>query len=252
MNLDKMSEPMLYDLFNANCAEDIEMYKVICSDTDQVLELGIGTGRLAIPLAQFGVRVVGIDNSEKMLSTLEEKIALSKVKGITYYRQDMRSLSFDSEFDLILCPFCTFNFLLSLEDQEKALLSIKKHMKTGGRIVFDLLTPNTFSGSFLDGSLKHFNSYLCPEQNKTIEIYTSSKLNQCNQLFSQNRIFRQYSDGLLTAERHTTMHNRLFFWGEFQLLLEKCGYRPLDIYGSYKFSPFTQSSQELIVIATLL
>ena len=250
-SLDTMSESVLYDIFNANCVEDIEMYKTMCANTDQILELGIGTGRLAIPLAQSGVHVIGIDNSSEMLSVLESKIKLGRIKNISFYKQDMRSLSMNAKFNIVLCPFCTFNFLLTIDDQEKALLSIRSILSERAKIVFDLLTVNTFSGSFTDGSLKHFDSYIYPNESATIEIYTGNKFNQSSQIFSQERIFRMYNRGLLTAERHITMRNRLFFLGEFQLLLDKCGFKILNTYGNYKFSPFSQSSQELIVVASL-
>lgn len=250
-HLDIMSEPILYDIFNANCVEDIEMYKELCSNVDQVLELGIGTGRVAIPLAQSGINVVGIDNSHRMLETLKNKINVGKIKEISFYHQEMQSIALESKFNMILCPFCAFNFLLSINDQESTLFSIRKLMKKESKIVFDLLTPNTFPGAFQDSSLKHFDSYLCPHEDAHIEIYTSSKFNQCNQILSQERIFRKYDHDMLTAEFHSTMRNRLFFLGEFQLLLDKCGYKILNIYGNYRFSSFSQSSRELIVVAIL-
>lgn len=249
--LNIMSEPVLYDIFNANCVEDIEMYKKICTNVNQVLELGIGTGRIAIPLAQSGIHVVGIDNSIKMLDSLKDKVNTGKINNITYYHQEMQSVSLESKFDLILCPFCTFNFLLSIDDQEKALIAVRKLMKEKSKIVFDLLTPNTFPGAFQDSSLKHFDSYSCPNEDAHIEIYISSKFDQCNQVLSQERIFRKYNHDMLTAEFHSTMRNRLFFLGEFQLLLDKCGYKILNIYGNYRFSSFSQSSQGLIVVVAL-
>lgn len=248
---DIMSEPVLYDVFNANCIEDIEMYKKMCSNIDQVLELGIGTGRIAIPLAQSGVHVVGIDNSIKMLASLKDKINSGKINNISYYHQEMQSVELESKFNLILCPFCTFNFLLSVDDQQKTLCAVRKLMKEKSRIVFDLLTPNTFPDAFRDSSLKYFDSYLCSDEDAHIEIYTSSKFNQCNQILSQERIFRKYNCNILTSESHYTMNNRLFFMGEFQLLLDKCGYKILSIYGNYRFSSFSQSSKELIVVAAL-
>ncbi len=249
--LDVMSESVLYDIFNANCVEDIEMYKKMCSNIDQVLELGIGTGRIAIPLAQSGIQVVGIDNSIKMLAALKKKIDAGNINNISYYHQEMQNIMIESKFELILCPFCTFNFLLSIKEQEKALLAVRKSMKEKSKIVFDLLTPYTFSGALQDSSLKHFDSYSCLGEDSHIEIYTSSKFNQCNQILSQERVYRKYDNDMLVAEFHSTMRNRLFFLGEFQLLLDKCGYKILNIYGNYKFSQFSQFSQSLIVVATL-
>lgn len=250
-HLNIMSEPVLYDIFNANCVEDIEMYKKMCININQVLELGIGTGRIAIPLAQSGIHVVGIDNSTQMLAALKKKIDNDNIDNISYYHQEMQDIMIESKFEFILCPFCTFNFLLSIEEQKKALLAVRKVMKEKSEIVFDLLTPYTFSGAFQDSSLKHFDSYSCLGEDSHIEIYTSSKFNQCNQILSQERVYRKYDNDMLVAEFHSTMRNRLFFLGEFQLLLDKCGYKILNIYGNYKFTQFSQFSQSLIVVATL-
>lgn len=250
-HLNIMSEPVLYDIFNANCVEDIEMYKKMCININQVLELGIGTGRIAIPLAQSGIHVVGIDNSTQMLAALKKKIENDNIDNISYYCQEMQDIMIESKFEFILCPFCTFNFLLSIEEQKKALLAVRKVMKEKSKIVFDLLTPYTFSGAFQDNSLKHFDSYSCLGEDSHIEIYTSSKFDQCNQILSQERVYRKYDNDMLVAEFHSTMRNRLFFLGEFQLLLDKCGYKILNIYGNYKFSQFSQFSQSLIVVATL-
>lgn len=246
-----MSESILYDIFNANCVDDIAMYKEMCKNTDQVLELGIGTGRVAIPLAKSGIQMVGVDNSPQMLAALKEKIDAENINNIFYYHQEMQDLMLGYEFELVLCPFCTFNFLLTIQEQEKALFSIRKVMKEKSRIVFDLLTPYTFSDTFQDGALKHFDSYSCLGENSHIEIYTSSKFDQCNQILSQERVYRKYDNDILVAEFHSLMRNRLFFLGEFQMLLDKCGYRILNIYGNYKLSQFSQFSQSLIVVATL-
>lgn len=250
-DLNIMSEPILYDIFNANCVDDIEMYKEMCININQVLELGIGTGRVAIPLAQSGIHVVGIDNSPQMLDALKKKIDTGNINNILYYHQEMQNVMLESKFELILCPFCTFNFLLSIEEQEKALFSVHKVMNEKSRIVFDLLTPYTFSDVFQDSSLKHFDSYSCLNENSHIEIYTSSKFDQCNQILSQERVYRKYDNDMLSAEFHSIMRNRMFFLGEFQMLLNKCGFKILDIYGNYKFSQFSRFSQSLIVIATL-
>ena len=249
----KMSEAALYDIFNINCVEDIEMYKKICFGTIKVLELGIGTGRIAIPLSKKGVNVCGIDNSVSMLKSLENKINADKISGITFYKQDMRSLSLETSFEIILCPFCTFNFLLSLDDQEKTLLSVSKHMRKKSKIVFDLLTINTFQNTLQDNnSLKYFSSYKCLDEDEIIEIYTSNTFSQHTQILSQERFFRKYDySHTLVEEFHLNMKNRLFFLGEFQLLLDKCGYKILNTYGNYKLGPFSQSSPNLIVVATL-
>ena len=67
-------DPNLYDLLYDNLSDDIEVYSEIVSDKNVVIEYGAGTGRITIPLARKGIKVIALDNSEAMLKKLEEKI----------------------------------------------------------------------------------------------------------------------------------------------------------------------------------
>ena len=246
-----MSESALYDIFNQNCLDDIDMYIKMCKQTKHsILELGIGTGRVAIPMAREGMNIVGIDTSPIMLEMLRKKIVRERINGITFFQQDMRSLSLESNFDIVLCPFCTFNFLLSIEDQINALLSIRNIMKEDSKIIFDLLTINTFPSSLEDNSLKYFDTCKISEDGFA-EIYISNSFDQSNQFFKQERYYREYSRDIFIREYHTTMKNRFFLLGEFQLLLNRCGYKILNIYGDYNFSFFSNGSPNLIIEASL-
>lgn len=247
-----LSEPKLYDIFNKNCFEDINMYKNLCLTADNsILELGIGTGRIAIPLAKDGKHIVGVDNSPAMLEILQQKITNENINNIIFFQQDMCSLSLGGEFNLILCPFCTFNFLLSIEKQREALLSIRNLMNKKSKIIFDILTTNTFPSTLEDNSLKYFDSCEAYIDDVYFEIYISNSFDQSNQIFKQERYYREYKNGIFTKEYHTTMKNRFFLIGEFQLLLRECGYKILNIYGDYNFSSFSNISPNLIVEATL-
>ena len=244
-----ISDAELYDIFNANCVEDIDWYKTVLSGSTNVLELGIGTGRVAIPLSKMGIKVFGVDNSADMLSRLEKKIKKENITNINFQNQDFRHLSLNSTYDYILFPFCTFNFLRTIEDQTKCLISIKNNMHKDTKIIFDLLTLNTFFDSFNNDKISYFDT-IKNEDDSIMEIYISSRFDQTNQLFSQERIFRKFSTNKLEAEYHTVMKNRFFFLGEFKLLLEKCGYVIQETIGSYTHSPYTQNSKCLIVIAS--
>lgn len=238
----------LYDIFNSKCTEDVSMYLELCSNAHTVLELGIGTGRIAIPLAKAGIDVVGVDNSTTMLDSLQKKIKKNACHNIKVINQDMCKLDLKQSFDYVICPFCTFNFLLTLDEQESALSALRKHLTTKSDIIFDLMTPYTFPYVMQECNNLFFDSV--GVEDNVVEIYVNSQFNQQNQIFTQERNFKIRNRNTLISEKQTIMYNRIFLLGEFKLLLEKCGFRIINIWGDYKLSPFKNDSKNLIVSAS--
>src|SRR5436190_10645467 len=89
-------------------------FLVSIADGGPVLELGIGTGRVAIPLARTGIQVHGIDASEAMVERLRSKHGGGEIP-VTI--GDFRDFSLDTEFTVIYVPFNTFFGLLTQDDQ---------------------------------------------------------------------------------------------------------------------------------------
>jgi SAM-dependent methyltransferase len=99
-----------------------------------VLELGIGTGRVAIPLARAGIQVHGIDASEAMVERLRSKPGGGEIP-VTI--GDFRDFSLDATFTVIYVPFNTFFSLLSQDDQVACFRTIARHLTTGGVFVME-------------------------------------------------------------------------------------------------------------------
>ena len=86
------------------------------SSDGAVLELGCGTGRVAIPIAQAGVPVVGLDNSARMLRAARAKAKRLDLSGelLRFVHGDMRTFRLKRKFELAIIPFRSFLFLLSV------------------------------------------------------------------------------------------------------------------------------------------
>lgn len=99
-----------YDLFGSK--DDIDFYKELALQSGgKALELGVGTARVAIPLARGGVTVVGIDNSVHMLGVAREKLAKeSKAvrRRVTLKRGDMKGFELNQSFPFIYIPASAF------------------------------------------------------------------------------------------------------------------------------------------------
>src|SRR5438093_3239855 len=102
------------------------------------LELGIGTGRIALPLAQRGIRVHGIDLSEAMVAKLREKPGSDEI-GVTI--GDFATTRVDGEFSLAYLVFNTINNLTTQDAQVACFQNVAAHLEPGGCFVIEVGVP---------------------------------------------------------------------------------------------------------------
>ncbi|GAC1415707.1 MAG: class I SAM-dependent methyltransferase [Actinomycetota bacterium] len=106
----------------------------------RVLELGVGTGRVAIPLALRGVEVLGIDVSDAMLQRMKEKPGGDRVTAIT---GDFADVAVEGSFSLIYCVFNTFFSLTSQEEQIACFANAAAHLDERGYFLLEAFVPDT-------------------------------------------------------------------------------------------------------------
>lgn len=141
----------LYDVRSATIipaspmAGDVDFYRALAGELGgPVLEVGCGTGRVSIPLAEAGFDVVGVDLSMPMLGAAEQRrasLSPEVASRLTFIEGDMTSLALGRQFPLVITPSRVFQFALTSESQRAALRSLKAHLQPGGRLVLDLFDP---------------------------------------------------------------------------------------------------------------
>jgi hypothetical protein len=102
------------------------------------LEFAIGTGRIALPLAERGVRVVGIDNSKAMLARLRDKPGAERVEAMV---GDMATTRVDGDFALVYLVFNTIFNLTTQDGQVACFANAAAHLERGGRFVIEARVP---------------------------------------------------------------------------------------------------------------
>jgi SAM-dependent methyltransferase len=131
----------LYDPWSRSVVEDVAFYvEEATRSGGPVLELGVGTGRVAIPVAAAGIRVVGVDLSEGMLQVARERAELAGVE-VDLRRGDMRDPPVEGTFPLVLIPFRSLLHMETDRDRRVALRAIAKHLEPTGRLIFDVFAP---------------------------------------------------------------------------------------------------------------
>jgi SAM-dependent methyltransferase len=135
----------LYDPWSRSVVEDVSFYVEEASRAapGPIVELGVGTGRIAVPVAAAGIAVIGVDSSASMLEICGEAAELAGVSGMIDLRLgDYSRPPISERVSLVLCPFRAYLHLHTEGARLEALRAAHDLLVPGGRLVFDVFTPS--------------------------------------------------------------------------------------------------------------
>ncbi|HUY71747.1 MAG TPA: class I SAM-dependent methyltransferase [Gaiellaceae bacterium] len=131
----------LYDPWSASVVEDVSFYLERARRSGgPVVELGVGTGRLAVPIAVEGIRVIGVDSSEGMLEVARERAALAGVE-LDLRHGDFRDPPVEGPVPLVTIPFRSLLHMQTDRDRRAVVSSVYRLLEPGGTFVFDVFCP---------------------------------------------------------------------------------------------------------------
>jgi SAM-dependent methyltransferase len=123
------------EMFDPAVVESTVGFLAELAGSGRALELGIGTGRIAVPLAQRGVPVHGIDMSRAMVARLREKPGAEKI-GVTI--GDFATTTVDGTFSVAYLVFNTISNLTTQEAQVACFRNVAAHLEPGGCFVIEV------------------------------------------------------------------------------------------------------------------
>lgn len=243
-----------YDLEFGGYADDRDLYRGFAEHAGgPVLELGCGTGRALLPLAEAGFSVTGVDVSGRMLAAAEEAARRAGLaERLTLVRDDIRALGRlgDARFRLAFCAINSFLHLETRADQSAALAAVYARLEPGGVLILDLFPPHPEVLLEYDGRLIHAATYTDPQTGERIDKFSSSVVDLAEQRVETTFFYdRLRADGGIerTAAPFVLRYIGRF---ELELLLERAGFADVQVFGSYDLDPFTAASERLIAVAT--
>lgn len=248
------SDAYFYDYFatglDGDCTFYFEQAKKYGSP---ILELGCGTGRILIPIAQAGINIVGLDRSEAMLSIAKQKISILSPEvqnNIELIKGDMRNFSINKKFNLVIIPYRSFLYLLTPEDQKSTLKCIHKHLVDNGKLIFNIFDPDleiiTEHFSSLGSCLKKQDEFINPETGNKVILWDTRQYNPENQTLDQYFIFEEINkQGFVVSKSYAPLHIRYIHRYEMQFLLELCGYKIDALYGDFQGGPYQYGGEQI-------
>jgi SAM-dependent methyltransferase len=234
-----------YDLFGSK--NDLEFYRELALQSGKkALELGVGTGRVAIPLAKAGITVVGIDNSVHMLRVAKEKLAKERDvvrRSVILKRDDMRNFELKQAFPFIYIPASTFDHNVAVKEQNRALNCVYKHLEDNGIFAFDLEQATSDKPEIslwidrkeIDGGRMVVRSGF-------------TKRNTTKHTYSLDLFFDVYRNSKLLERYHEYGEVAIISKDDITKLLEENGFLVESVYGDFNKSKYRNDSPKIVLI----
>jgi SAM-dependent methyltransferase len=209
----------LYDPWSVSVIEDVGFYlEEARRSGGPVVELGVGTGRIAVPIAADGIHVIGIDSSRGMLDVCARRAALAGV-DVDLRLGDLREPPVRERVPLVICPFRSLLHMHTDEDRRAVLAAVRKLLRPGGRFVFDVFTPGA-------DDIAHTHDRWLEREPGIFE------------LAHWDETARTLTLRVRGADGETTMALAWLSADEWRALLEEAGFEVEACYGWFDRTPF--------------
>jgi len=219
-----------YDDRSSGVAADVPFYVELARKADgPIVELAVGTGRVAIPVAQAtGRRVVGLDSSSAMLAQARERAAEAGVE-LDLREGDMRELEVDEPAALIYCPGRSLLHLPTWADRRRCFERVAASLRPNGRFAWNAFALDHQIASATDGQ----RADASPGVPVPHTIHYS---------VGDNRVDITLDDGGTGSLWWATKN-------EWLGLLDVAGLRLEALYGGFAYEPLDDSSREYVFVA---
>jgi SAM-dependent methyltransferase len=199
----------------------------------KILDLACGFGRHTNRLAGLGHTMTGVDLTPGFLE-IARKDAIQRKVAVNYQQGDMRSITFENEFDRVMLLFTAFGYF-SDEENLKVLIHAGKTLKPSGLLIFD--TPNR------DILIKELRPYFVMEKEGNLMIDRTSFDSMQGRLYNKRIVIR---NGI---RKDKPFFTRLYTAQEIMALIIQAGLELEHIYGGWDGSEFSSASHRMVVIA---
>ena len=227
----------IYDQWHPTAPDEMIAALKELAGTGPVLELGIGTGRVALKLAEQGLEVHGIDSSEAMIAKLRAKTGGSR---ILVTMGNFADVGVDASYTMIFVVFNTFFCFPSQEDQVRCFANVAKRLRSGGLFVIEAFIPD------LTRFTHHQNTQTTQVGTDEVRLDVSQHDPLTQRVFSQHVVISEAGTRLYPVQVR-------YAWpSELDLMARLAGMRLRERWSNWRREPLTSESTSHISIYELL
>lgn len=239
--------PTLYDSEFGHKADDIPfLLEYAKKQKGRVLELGCGTGRVLIPIAETGMKLIGIDNSLNMLKVAKDKIARKPIyvqRNIELVHARMQNFSLKKKFSLIICTFNTFMNMTRGQDQLQVLKNVYRHLERNGLFINEIFIP---SFTFKDKTSRQ--EIVKKERQMTFKKMGKLRYHYNTQILDVNYTYEKINNkGEVKGRYVHSFQLRYTLYPEMKELLTKSGLEIVDVFSDFDKKPFDGKNKMITV-----
>jgi len=216
-----------------------------------VVELGVGSGRIAVEVARRGQRVIGVDNSARMLDSCRRRAEAAGVLGaLRLVQADFRDLALDEPVSLVTMPFHTICDIADGSDRRRILARVAASLAPGGRFVFDHFVFDPELAARYDNVPHVEAEYTDPETGREVIFWT------CGLYDYEERTIRVIAwsdemdrDGIVTRRRYRRYASCWIEPDVMRAELEEAGLTVDAVYGDFAGGPVDDEATVMVWIA---
>jgi SAM-dependent methyltransferase len=240
-----------YDLAYRRRRADVDLYRALAREhAGPVLELGVGTGRVALALARDGVELVGVEPVLAMLAHAKRKAQAlpgAARARLELRRGDARRLRLGRRFALVTAPFNVFMHLYTRRDVEQALAVARTHLAPRGRLVFDVTMPDLRLMTRTPGRLYRGPDVVHPASGARYRYSEAFEYDPVRQVQMVSMVFQNLDD--LSDMKSLPLSQRQFFPEELRALLHYNGFQVEHMWGDFERGALTDASESQVLVA---
>jgi SAM-dependent methyltransferase len=240
-----------YDL-NPEVPNDIPFYKSLVPSTDaRVLELGCGTGRVLLPLAEVCGYIRGIEISEAMAAACREKLKATGIDATKAQVELGDIINFDlgQTFDLILAPYRVLQNLETDAAVDGLFECLRQHLAPSGSCTLNVFNPKRDPDALrrewcTDG--EQFCWEVAIEGGRVTCHDRRPRMDPVKLVLYPELVYRSYQGGELVDEAVLKIAMRCYYPDEFVQLIVGQGFRVLDRWGGYAGEPYGKGPELIL------
>ena len=240
----------LYDLEHASFRTDIDLLLSFADIVgDPILEMGCGSGRIAVPLARAGFDVTGIDRSPAMLSRARSAVRDAGVsERVTLVELDMAEAQEapGGPFGLVIFSLNALMHLTTAAHQLAALKAAFAALDPKGQLIVDTMNPTPLNLTQLEAGQVLEGSWRRPD-GSTVDKWSHREVSPATQLIETILWYEHISHDGRTKRTRTQFPQRYVHASELELMLTLAGFSETRLYGSYDLDPYEDDSERLLV-----